>query len=37
MQQVIDDFGDLLRRGVATPLSVHDWQMRALAAPFGSP
>lgn len=29
MQQVIDDFGNVLRRGVVTPLNVHDWQMLA--------
>jgi catechol 2,3-dioxygenase-like lactoylglutathione lyase family enzyme len=27
MQQVTDDFGNLFRRGVPTPLNVHDWQM----------
>jgi catechol 2,3-dioxygenase-like lactoylglutathione lyase family enzyme len=29
MQQVTDDFGNLFRRGVPTPLNVHDWQMLA--------
>jgi catechol 2,3-dioxygenase-like lactoylglutathione lyase family enzyme len=27
MAQVSDDFGNLFRRGVATPLNIHDWQM----------
>jgi catechol 2,3-dioxygenase-like lactoylglutathione lyase family enzyme len=27
MQQVVDDFGNVLRRGVATPMNVHDWQV----------
>jgi catechol 2,3-dioxygenase-like lactoylglutathione lyase family enzyme len=26
MAQVIDDYGNVLRRGVMTPLNVHDWQ-----------
>jgi hypothetical protein len=27
MEQVIDDFGNVFRRGVATPINVHDWQV----------
>jgi catechol 2,3-dioxygenase-like lactoylglutathione lyase family enzyme len=27
MAQVSDDFGNVFRRGVATPLNIHDWQM----------
>ena len=27
MAQVTDDFGNLFRRGVPTPLNIHDWQM----------
>jgi catechol 2,3-dioxygenase-like lactoylglutathione lyase family enzyme len=26
MTQVIDDYGNVFRRGVVTPLNVHDWQ-----------
>jgi catechol 2,3-dioxygenase-like lactoylglutathione lyase family enzyme len=32
MGQVIDDFGNVFRRGVATPLNVHDWQMLSKSA-----
>ncbi len=27
MGQVTDDFGNVFRRGVPTPLNVHDWQL----------
>jgi len=27
MGQILDDFGNVFRRGVPTPLNVHDWQM----------
>jgi catechol 2,3-dioxygenase-like lactoylglutathione lyase family enzyme len=26
LSQVVDDFGNVFRRGVVTPLNVHDWQ-----------
>ena len=29
MAQVADDYGNTFRRGVVTPLNVHDWQMLA--------
>ena len=32
MAQVTDDFGNVFRRGVATPLNVHDWQMLSKSA-----
>jgi catechol 2,3-dioxygenase-like lactoylglutathione lyase family enzyme len=32
MGQVIDDFGNVFRRGVLTPLNVHDWQMLSKGA-----
>lgn len=32
MQQVIDDFGNVFRRGVVTPLNVHDWQVLSKSA-----
>ena len=27
MAQVADDYGNVFRRGVVTPLNVHDWQV----------
>lgn len=35
MGQVADDFGNVFRRGVATPLNVHDWQMLSKSAASG--
>jgi hypothetical protein len=32
MGQVTDDFGNVFRRGLATPLNVHDWQMLSQSA-----
>jgi catechol 2,3-dioxygenase-like lactoylglutathione lyase family enzyme len=32
MAQVTDDFGNVFRRGVATPLNIHDWQLLAKSA-----
>jgi catechol 2,3-dioxygenase-like lactoylglutathione lyase family enzyme len=32
MAQVTDDFGNLFRRGVPTPLNIHDWQMLSKSA-----
>jgi hypothetical protein len=32
MAQVSDDFGNVFRRGVATTLNIHDWQMLAKSA-----
>jgi len=32
MSQVIDDFGNVFRRGVMTPLNVHDWQALSRSA-----
>jgi hypothetical protein len=32
MGQVTDDFGNVFRRGVPTPLNVHDWQMLSKGA-----
>jgi catechol 2,3-dioxygenase-like lactoylglutathione lyase family enzyme len=32
MAQVSDDFGNVFRRGVATPLNIHDWQMLSKSA-----
>ena len=36
MGQVTDDFGNVFRRGVATPLNVHDWQMLSKSAASGA-
>lgn len=33
MAQVVDDFGNVFRRGVPTPLNVHDWQALGRNAP----
>ena len=32
MSGVVDDFGTMFRRGVPTPVNVHDWQMLAKSA-----
>jgi catechol 2,3-dioxygenase-like lactoylglutathione lyase family enzyme len=32
MAQVTDDFGNVFRRGVATPLNIHDWQVLSKGA-----
>jgi catechol 2,3-dioxygenase-like lactoylglutathione lyase family enzyme len=32
MGQVTDDFGNVFRRGVATPLNIHDWQLLSKGA-----
>ena len=32
MGQVTDDFGNVFRRGVPTPLNVHDWQVLSKGA-----
>jgi catechol 2,3-dioxygenase-like lactoylglutathione lyase family enzyme len=36
MAQVADDFGNVFRRGVLTPLNVHDWQMLSSSAASGA-
>ncbi len=36
MGQVTDDFGNVFRRGVPTPLNVHDWQMLSKGAASGA-
>jgi hypothetical protein len=36
MREVVDDFGTVLRRGVPTPMNVHDWQVLKKSAPAGS-
>ena len=36
MAQVTDDFGNVFRRGVATPLNIHDWQMLSKSAASGA-
>jgi catechol 2,3-dioxygenase-like lactoylglutathione lyase family enzyme len=36
MAHVTDDFGNLFRRGVPTPLNVHDWQMLSDGAASGN-
>ena len=36
MGQVTDDFGNVFRRGVATPLNVHDWQLLSKGAASGA-
>ncbi|MGH9160571.1 MAG: ArsI/CadI family heavy metal resistance metalloenzyme, partial [Vicinamibacteraceae bacterium] len=36
MAQVTDDFGNVLRRGVPTPLNVHDWQTLSQSAASGA-
>jgi catechol 2,3-dioxygenase-like lactoylglutathione lyase family enzyme len=36
MGQVTDDFGNVFRRGVATPLNVHDWQLLTKGAASAS-
>ena len=36
MAQVIDDFGNVFRRGVPTPLNVHDWQVLSKSAASGA-
>jgi hypothetical protein len=36
MGQVTDDFGNVFRRGVPTPLNVHDWQMLSKSAASGA-
>ena len=35
MGQVTDDFGNVFRRGLPTPLNVHDWQMLSQSAASG--
>ena len=29
MSEIVDDFGTVFRRGVPTPVNIHDWQMLA--------
>jgi catechol 2,3-dioxygenase-like lactoylglutathione lyase family enzyme len=36
MKEVADDFGNVFRRGVATPLNVHDWQALSHGAAAGA-
>jgi hypothetical protein len=36
MRQVVDDFGNVFRRGVPTPLNVHDWQLLSASAASGA-
>ena len=36
MDEVVDDFGNVFRRGVPTPLNVHDWQALSKSAAAGS-
>src|SRR5262249_45964804 len=36
MREAVDDFGTVFRRGVPTPLNVHDWQMLAKGAATSS-
>jgi hypothetical protein len=36
MKEVADDFGNVFRRGVATPLNVHDWQALSNGAAAGA-
>ena len=36
MKEVVDDFGNVFRRGVATPLNVHDWQALSDGAAAGA-
>ena len=36
MREVVDDFGTVLRRGVPTPMNIHDWQVLAKSAASGS-
>ena len=32
MDQAVDDFGNVFRRGVPTPLNIHDWQVLSSGA-----
>jgi catechol 2,3-dioxygenase-like lactoylglutathione lyase family enzyme len=36
LKEVADDFGNVFRRGVVTPLNVHDWQALSTGAAAGS-
>ena len=36
MAQVVDDFGNVFKRGVPTPVNVHDWQVLSKGATSGS-
>jgi catechol 2,3-dioxygenase-like lactoylglutathione lyase family enzyme len=36
MREIVDDFGTVFRRGVPTPVNVHDWQLLAKSAAAGS-
>ena len=36
MEQVVDDFGNVFRRGVPTPVNVHDWQVLSKGAASGT-
>jgi catechol 2,3-dioxygenase-like lactoylglutathione lyase family enzyme len=36
MKEVADDFGNVFRRGVATPLNVHDWQVLSKSSGAGA-
>ena len=36
MGQVVDDFGNVFRRGVPTPINVHDWQVLSKGVASGS-
>jgi catechol 2,3-dioxygenase-like lactoylglutathione lyase family enzyme len=36
LKEVVDDFGNVFRRGVATPLNVHDWQALSKGAAAGA-
>ena len=35
MEQMVDDFGNVFRRGVPTPINVHDWQVLSKGAASG--
>ena len=36
MAEVTDDFGTVFRRGVATPVNIHDWQLLSRGPASGS-
>src|SRR5262249_28808833 len=36
LSQVVDDFGNVFRRGVVTALNVHDWQALSTSASSGA-
>ena len=36
MDHVVDDFGNLFKRGVPTAVNIHDWQVLSHSAPSGS-